>query len=83
MRNHQDIPSTYRCQRVPHDRVEVLNENSYVMGVYSELTGEIKWHRVVPAAQRANIEQWLANHYPVKVVEAKQPTKGKTSKAAA
>jgi hypothetical protein len=83
MRNHQDIPSTYRCQRVPHDRVEVLNENSYVMGVYSELSGEVKWHRVVPAAQRANIEQWLASHYPVKAASDVKPAKGKSAKAAA
>jgi hypothetical protein len=45
--------------------IEVLNEGSYVMAEYSELTGKVKWQRVVLAAQRAKIEEWLGHNYPM------------------
>ncbi|HUQ91014.1 MAG TPA: hypothetical protein VM120_04975 [Bryobacteraceae bacterium] len=67
MSNHYSIPSSYRCQLIkPDGLVNVLNENSYVMGEYNQKTGIVSWQRVVPAAQRATIEQWLIAHYPVK-----------------
>lgn len=35
------------------------------MAEYSERTGVVKWQRVVLAAQREKIENWLCEHYPV------------------
>jgi hypothetical protein len=47
--------------------IEVLNDGFYVMAEYSERTGEVRWQRVVLAAQREKIEKWLGDHYPVQV----------------
>lgn len=45
------------------------------MGEYNENSGVVSWKRVVLAAQKAAIEQWLSEEYPVKA-------KKKTTKAA-
>jgi len=50
-------------------RVIVLNNLSYTMAEYDQLTGLTRWHRVVPAAQRDKIQTWLLSQYPV-IVEA-------------
>jgi len=47
--------------------IQVLNEGSYVMAVYNERTGALKWERVVLATQREKIEDWLTEHYPAQV----------------
>ena len=47
--------------------IEVLNEGSFVMGVYSERTGVVSWQRVVAVVQRERIEKWLNEHYPAPV----------------
>ena len=57
--------SSFRFRRTKTDGlIEVLNEGSYVMAEYSERTGVVKWQRVVHAAQREKIEEWLGDHYP-------------------
>jgi len=48
-------------------RVTVLNNLGYVMAEYNEATGVTRWTRVVPAAQRENVQQWLLKTYPVTV----------------
>jgi hypothetical protein len=58
--------SSYQFKRLGHNRIEVLNEGSYVIAEYSERTGVVKWQRVVLASQREMIERWLAEHFPVK-----------------
>ena len=45
--------------------VKVLNENSYLMAEYNQRTGKVSWQRVVAAAQKINIENWLQHNYPV------------------
>ena len=45
--------------------VKVLNEKSYLMGEYNQHTGKVSWQRVVLATQKAHIETWLLEHYPV------------------
>ena len=60
-------------------RVTVLNNLSYVMAEYDETTGVTRWSRVVPAAQRENVQQWLLKNYPV-VIEV--PTPARRKKAA-
>ena len=67
MKNFQAIASAYRCRRTRQDGlIEVFNENSYLMAEYSDTTGEVRWLRVVLASQRASVEEWLLEQYPVK-----------------
>jgi hypothetical protein len=60
-------------------RVTVLNNLRYIMAEYDETTGVTRWTRVVPAAQRENVQQWLLKNYPV-VIE--DPTPARRKKAA-
>jgi hypothetical protein len=75
MKNHEALSSSYRCQRVNNNgRMNILNENSYVIAEYNEQTGDIKWLRVVLATQKANIEKWLAEQHPVMHVSIPKKT---------
>ncbi|MCC6860167.1 MAG: hypothetical protein IT158_16490 [Bryobacterales bacterium] len=58
--------SSYHFRRSCDGLVEVLNEGSYVMAVYNERTGGVRWKRVVRASQMQQIEQWLGEHYPAR-----------------
>jgi hypothetical protein len=60
-------------------RITVLNNLRYIMAEYDETTGVTRWTRVVPAAQRENVQQWLLKNYPV-VIEV--PTPARRKKAA-
>jgi hypothetical protein len=57
-------------------RVTVLNSLRYVMAEYDETTGVTRWTRVVPAAQRENVQQWLLKNYPA-VIEVPTPARRK------
>lgn len=66
MQSRHVITSAYHCRRVkPDGPIQILNDHSYVMAEYNQTTGVMSWKRVVLAAQRANIEQWVAEQYPV------------------
>jgi len=66
MQQHHVSLSSYHFRRSKCDGlIEVLNEGLYVMAEYNERTGVVKWQRVVLASQRAEIEKWLGEHYPV------------------
>ncbi len=66
MQRHHVGPSSYHFRRSGSGGlIEVINEGSYVMAEYSERTGVVKWQRVVLASQRQQIEEWLAEHYPI------------------
>jgi len=60
-------------------RVTVLNNLGYIMAEYDGTTGVTRWTRVVPAAQRENVQQWLLKNYPV-VIEV--PALARRKKAA-
>jgi hypothetical protein len=60
-------------------RVTVFNNLRYIMAEYDETTGVTRWTRVVPAAQRENVQQWLLKNYPG-VIEV--PTPARRKKAA-
>jgi hypothetical protein len=55
-------------------RVTVFNNLCYTMAEYDETTGVTRWTRVVPAAQRESVQQWLLRNYPV-VVEVPAPAR--------
>ena len=75
----QAIPQFHFQKSESGPRVTVLNNLRYIMAVYDETTGVTRWTRVVPAAQRENVQQWLLKNYPV-IVEA--PTPARRKKAA-
>lgn len=60
-------------------RVTVLNNLGYIMAEYDEATGVTRWTRVVPAAQRENVQQWLLKNYPAAI---EVPTPAHRKKAA-
>jgi hypothetical protein len=75
-------PQQFHFQKSPGtSRVTVLNSLSYVMAEYDTATGVTRWTRVVPAAQRENVQQWLLKNYPV-VVAVEVPTPARRKKAA-
>jgi hypothetical protein len=78
MQHHQPeqtILGSYSCRRSQHEgRLEILNENNYVMGVYNRSTGVVSWERLVLATQREAIQRWFAQYYPV--TKRVEPTVG-------
>jgi len=42
----------------------VLTTGGYVVAEYYEHSGQASWKRIVVSAQKASIEQWLAQHFP-------------------
>jgi hypothetical protein len=57
-------------------RVTVLNNLGYIMAEYDETTGVTRWTRVVPAAQREHVQQWLLKNYPA-IIEVPMPARRK------
>ncbi len=78
----QAILGSYSCRHSQReDRLEILNENNYVMGEYNRATGLVTWERLVLATQREAIQRWFAEHYPViKRVEATVTVAAKSSR---
>ena len=67
MQDSHVINSMYYCGRTrPNGPILVLTTGAYVVAEYNERTGSAKWQRVVQASQRANIENWLIQHFPPK-----------------
>ncbi len=65
MASHDSV-SAFQFKRSKVDgKVRVLNERSYTMGIYNPKTGITSWERVVLATQKAHIESWLLEHFPV------------------
>ncbi len=65
MQKRHIINASYYCVRGSgENQVHVLNSGAYFLGEYSDATGEMKWHRVIPAEQRSFIERWLGQHFP-------------------
>jgi hypothetical protein len=75
----QPAPQFHFQRSATTSRVTVLNNLSYIMAEYDETTGVTRWTRVVPAAQRENVQQWLLKNYPV---VAAVPTPVRRKKAA-
>ena len=60
-------------------KVTVFNNLRYIMAEYDVTTGVTRWTRVVPAAQRENVQQWLLKNYPAAI---EVPTPPRRKKAA-
>jgi hypothetical protein len=80
MTKYEAPPASFHFKRAkPDGLVLVLNEGWYVMAEYSELTGQVKWQRVVLATQREKIEKHLREQYPIHAPSC-SPVKAKRRK---
>ena len=60
------VAPAFRFKRLhPNGPVQVLNQQSYLMGEYNQHTGKVSWQRILLATQKTGIESWLLEHYPV------------------
>lgn len=72
MQDRYVINASYYCKRgIGEGLILVLNTGAYLLAEYSELTGELKWQRVIPAEHRKSIEGWLGKNFPVKNLKSR------------
>jgi hypothetical protein len=64
--NHRHVINpSYYCERGKGgDLILVFNAGAYVLAEYSEMSGEVRWQRVIPAEQKKSVENWLNQHFP-------------------
>ena len=76
------INTSYYCERhKPNGPVLVLVTGAYRVAEFDVHTGTFKWHRVVPAPQRAIIENWLNLKFPQNDVAVEVTARKKASRA--
>jgi hypothetical protein len=51
------------------------------MAEYDEQTSDIRWYRVVNATQKESLHNWLRQHFPARVREAKPRVPAKRAAA--
>jgi len=74
MTDRQVINNMYYCGRVQNDaRISVFTGNSYLVAEYSERSGETRWQRVVNAAQKEGIHEWLRKNFPPQTATVEVP----------
>lgn len=84
MTDRQVINSMYYCGRVQNDsRISVFTGNSYLVAEYSERSGETRWQRVVNAAQKEGIHDWLRKNFPPQTAPPAAPPAPKAARKAA
>lgn len=77
------INTSYYCeQEKPNGPVVVLTTGAYRVAEFDYHTGNVRWHRVVPAPQKNVIESWLSQKFPVQAPAA-APAVKKTRQATA
>jgi len=65
------INTSYYCeQEKPNGPVVVLTTGAYRVAEFDYHTGNVRWHRVVPAPQKSVIESWLNQKFPAVAPEA-------------
>jgi hypothetical protein len=75
------VGDSYHFRRAKqHGLIQVFNQDWYLMAEYSEHTGTVSWQRVMAAPQRAAVEQWLRDQFPM--TDKTQPSKKKPSRDA-
>jgi hypothetical protein len=64
--NHHTINESFYSEHPKvYGPVRVFNSNHFLIAEYCIKTGIATWQRVIPVAQRDNVETWLGIHYPV------------------
>jgi len=62
----KNINADYYCERAKQSGlIRVFNGDEYLMLEYSQNTGVVRWQRFAAAPQKAGIERWLTQHFPV------------------
>ena len=74
------INTSYYCEQdKPNGPVVVLTTGAYRVAEFDSHTGNVRWHRVVPAPQKSVIESWLNQKFPPAAAE---PTAAKKARPA-
>ena len=69
MQHNASLNDSYHCKRAKQPGlVLVFNSDEYLMAEYSERTGNVRWQRVAPAAQKESVEKWLRQSFPIQAV---------------
>ena len=72
MTDRHTINDSFYCGRFRDDStISLMTTGAYVMAEYDEQTGDMRWYRVVNATQKESLHNWLRQHFPAKVREAK------------
>jgi hypothetical protein len=59
------INTSYYCERPKADGpVNIFVTGAYRVGEYDQQNDDFRWHRVVPAPQKAIIENWFSLRFP-------------------
>ena len=83
MAKTEQAPQSFAFKKIgATGNVLVLNSLSYVMAEYDGSTGVTSWKRMVSAAQREDVQQWLLKNYPVPAPVAPVTTGRKQKRAA-
>jgi hypothetical protein len=62
----KNINTDFYCERAKQSGlIKVFNLDEYLMVEYSQNTGAVRWQRLAAAPQKAAIERWLTEHFPV------------------
>jgi hypothetical protein len=62
----KNINADYYCEKAKQPGlIRVFNVDEYLMVEYSQNTGAVRWQRLAAASQKAGIERWLIQHFPV------------------
>ena len=73
------VGDSYHFRRAKqHGLIQVFNQDWYLMAEYSEHTGAVSWQRITAAPQRAAVEQWLRDQFPVS--QPVRPVKSKVAR---
>ena len=62
----KNISAGFYCEKAKQaGLIRVFNADEYLMVEYSQNTGSVRWQRLAAAPQKAAIERWLTEHFPV------------------
>ena len=66
-----NLNAQYYCEKARQSGlIKVFNSDEYLMVEYSQNTGAVRWQRFAAAPQKAAIERWLSEHFPVPSAKA-------------
>jgi hypothetical protein len=62
----KDIEAGFYCEKAKQSGLfRVFNADEHLMAEYSQNTGAVRWQRLAAAPQKAAIELWLTERFPV------------------
>jgi hypothetical protein len=82
-KHNAKVGDSYHFRRAKQSGlIQVFNQDWYLMAEYSEHTGAVSWQRITAAPQRAAVEQWLRDQFPVVATAAPAKVKPAAKKSA-